>query len=48
MISYIPRECNSVAHCLVKLSLIGGASVSWFEEPPDAIRALLNHDMYAP
>lgn len=46
--SYIPRACNSVDHYLAKLSLVEGASVNWFEEPPDAIWVLLNQDMYAP
>lgn len=46
--SYIPCACNSVAYCLVKLSLVEGASVNWFEEPPNAFRVLLNQDMYAP
>ncbi|KAB2615066.1 hypothetical protein D8674_021654 [Pyrus ussuriensis x Pyrus communis] len=45
-VSYVPRECNSVAHCVAMPSLFEGTSVHWFKEPPDVIRELLDHDMY--
>ncbi|KAB2615045.1 hypothetical protein D8674_021633 [Pyrus ussuriensis x Pyrus communis] len=45
-VSYVPGECNSVAHCLAMSSLFEGTSIHWFKEPPDVIRELLDHDMY--
>ncbi|XP_052882299.1 probable glutathione S-transferase [Gossypium arboreum] len=43
-IRYVPREANSVADCLAKMSLEWKISLQIYENPPDAVLAMLQRD----